>query len=395
MIQFVGALAIVFIAGLLILFFIIRIFKRDFSKGVKTASIVAGILVVVFMVGAEIGLSAKVSNAEPSKSIPAKETKQEKSTISPELLASYGDMPGVMDARTDALTKKEIEQQKKTAKDMMNEKAMAPKLLKDGTKQYTLTANPIIWNLYEQKNVNASGYNGQTSGPLIQVKVGDKVRIVLKNKLNEPTSLRFQGLSVPKQMGGLPDQSVKPGDSKVYEFTVTQDMVGTHDYFSGTDMDEQIDYGLHGALIVDPAKGKEYPDADVEALFDIGSFKVDQKFDENVFTLNGKPSPNSPNFYIKKGQRVVVRLINSSSENYHAMHLHGYTFKLISEDGHHLKKPMPMNVVSLAPEETADIEFIANAPGTWMFHCHILDHTINPDDDVDAMQGLMTNFIVK
>lgn len=315
-------------------------------------------------------------------------------------LATNGGLPGVLDAGTNALTAAQIQQQNKRAANIMNEQAMKPKISSDGTKVYTLTAEPIVWNLYLKKNVKAWGYNGQISGPLMRFKVGDHVRIILKNHLQVPTSLHLQGIPISPMEGNISDitgvsqKSVAPGQSRVYQFTVTPDMVGTHAYFSGTDMDNQIDYGLHGAFIVDPSKGKEYPDANVDALFDIGAFKVDASPTENAFALNGKPYPNAPQLPVKLGQHVIIRLVNSSAESYHAMHLHGYTFKLVAEDGHHLAKPIAMNVLTLAPEETADFEFIANNPGTWMFHCHILDHTINPDDNVDPMQGLMTNFIV-
>ncbi|MFD1888224.1 multicopper oxidase family protein [Paenibacillus wenxiniae] len=309
-------------------------------------------------------------------------------------LATNAVTPGVMDADTDALTKTNILAQNRMAADIMNEQSLQPHLLPNGTKQFTLTAAPLVWNLYEQKNIQAWGYNGQISGPLLRVKVGDTVSIVLKNELPEPTSLGFSGISVPATMGGLPQPTVAPHASLTYSFKITSDMVGTHSYFSTTDMDKQINHGLHGVLLVDPAQGKEYPDADVNALFDIGSFVVDQKVEENVFTLNGKPYPNSPELSIQQGQHVLVRIVNSSAESFHAMHLHGYTFKLVAQDGHHLNKPVSMNVVSVAPEETVDIEFTANAPGIWMFHCHILDHTMNPDDDDDEMGGLMTNFVV-
>ncbi len=309
-------------------------------------------------------------------------------------LATNAITPGVLDADTNALSKAAIRAQNQAARNTMNEQALQPKVLANGTKQFTLTAAPLVWNLYEQKNVQGWGYNGQISGPLLRAKVGDTISIVLKNELPEPTSLGFSGISIPADMGGIPQHSVAPHASFQYTFTITSDMVGTHSYFSTTDMDKQINHGLHGVLLIDPAEGKEYPDADVNALFDIGSFVVDQKVEENVFTLNGKPYPNSPELSIQQGQHVLVRIVNNSAESFHAMHLHGYTFNLVAQDGHHLNKPVAMNVISVAPEETVDIEFTANAPGTWMFHCHILDHTMNPDDDADEMGGLMTNFVV-
>jgi len=385
--------------GLLSGYSIILLYKEKPALKYKVVSIAGSFVVVCVLAVLFISLHDQQGESVSATGI-QKNTKQQQlnskgsSNQAAPILATNAGMPGLTDASTNALNKKEIKKQTNMAEDLMKEKALQSTSLSDGTKQFTLTAAPIIWNLYQQKNVNAWGFNGQTSGPLLRVKVGDKVSIVLKNRLDEPTSLRFQGISIPASMGGIPDHAVLPGKTFTYKFTVTKDMVGTHNYFSGTNLDKQIDHGLHGVLIVDPAKGKEYPDANVDVMFDIGSFKVDQKPQENVFTLNGKPYPNSPELMIKKGQTVIVRIVNSSAETYHAMHLHGYTFKLVSEDGHHLAKPVSMNVVTLAPEETADIEFVANTPGMWMFHCHILDHTINPDDDMDEMGGLMTNFMV-
>ncbi|WP_081413421.1 multicopper oxidase domain-containing protein [Aneurinibacillus terranovensis] len=52
--------------------------------------------------------------------------------------------------------------------------------------------------------------------------------------------------------------------------------------------------------------------------------------------------------------------------------------------------------MTLGPSQTAGIAFKAVNPGKWMFHCHILDHTLNPSDGEDSetgmpyMGGLMT-----
>ena len=79
------------------------------------------------------------------------------------------------------------------------------------------------------------------------------------------------------------------------------------------------------------------------------------------------------------------------------MHLHGYTFQIVALDGNPLAHPIQANTVHLAPSQTADVEFTANNPGIWMFHCHILDHLINPgpagdgsETQIADMGGLMT-----
>lgn len=74
-----------------------------------------------------------------------------------------------------------------------------------------------------------------------------------------------------------------------------------------------------------------------------------------------------------------------------------YTFQITALDGNMLQTPIAVNTVTLGAAQTADIVFTADNPGAWMFHCHILDHTINPGPYGDGsaahmvgMGGLVT-----
>lgn len=73
------------------------------------------------------------------------------------------------------------------------------------------------------------------------------------------------------------------------------------------------------------------------------------------------------------------------------MHLHGYTFKIVALDGNELQTPIEANTVVLAPSQTADVVFTANNPGKWMFHCHILDHMLNPGPYGDGSAAHMVD----
>lgn len=69
------------------------------------------------------------------------------------------------------------------------------------------------------------------------------------------------------------------------------------------------------------------------------------------------------------GEHVRLKLTNDTIFP-HAMHLHGQHFREIS-DGK--KGPMRDTLLSL-PAETTEIAFVANNPGKWLFHCHMLGH---------------------
>jgi FtsP/CotA-like multicopper oxidase with cupredoxin domain len=54
------------------------------------------------------------------------------------------------------------------------------------------------------------GYNGSVPGPTIEINEGDRVRIILHNKLPEPTTIHWHGLEVPLNMDGAPFISQPP-----------------------------------------------------------------------------------------------------------------------------------------------------------------------------------------
>jgi len=185
---------------------------------------------------------------------------------------------------------------------------------------------------------------------------------------------------VPNSMDGVPgvtQQAIPPGGTFVYRFTVTEQMIGTHHYHSHVNDDFQMDQGLYGPIIVDPspppAKSNE-----IDALYVISAFKIGGSEEENAFVLDGKAYPDAPALIVPQGAKVRLRLINANAEQSHVMHLHGYSFEIDALDGNTLATPITANTVTLAPSQTADIVFTAANPGAWMFHCHILDHTINP-----------------
>ena len=278
------------------------------------------------------------------------------------------------------LTAAQAARQDVMANSELHEQALQPTLLADGTKRFDLTASVFTWELYPGVTVSAWGFDHEVPGPLIRVKVGDKVEFVVTNNLPQATTVHWHGLAVPQAEDGVPGVTqapIPPGGRFVYRFRVTRQMIGTHFYHTHVNDDFQMDKGLHGVFIVDPASGRD-PHYDVDALYELASFKVGGGDIENVFTLDGKAYPEAPALTVPLGAHVLIRLVNASAEESHVMHLHGYTFRIVARDGNTLAQPIAANTVMLGPSQTADIAFTADNPGKWMLHCHILDHTINP-----------------
>jgi FtsP/CotA-like multicopper oxidase with cupredoxin domain len=82
---------------------------------------------------------------------------------------------------------------------------------------------------------------------------------------------------------------------------------------------------------------------------------------------------HEPLLTLRQGGHYAIRMYNKT-EFVHPMHLHGHTFKVLSYNG--VAPPFDewRDTVFLAPLDEVVIAFVADNPGDWMFHCHILEH---------------------
>jgi FtsP/CotA-like multicopper oxidase with cupredoxin domain len=100
-----------------------------------------------------------------------------------------------------------------------------------------------------------------------------------------------------------------------------------------------------------------------------------------LWTMAGKlyremysPDGTAEPLVIKSGERVRIRFTNSTMM-YHPMHLHGHFFRLVSKPGAWDEPNAPLkDSVAVGPMQKIDIEFFADNPGRWFFHCHNLYH---------------------
>jgi FtsP/CotA-like multicopper oxidase with cupredoxin domain len=78
-------------------------------------------------------------------------------------------------------------------------------------------------------------------------------------------------------------------------------------------------------------------------------------------------------FALERDASCVMELVNDTAWD-HPMHLHGHAFRVIAMNGKPTRRREWRDTVLLAPRETAEIAFVADNPGDWMFHCHVLEH---------------------
>ena len=76
---------------------------------------------------------------------------------------------------------------------------------------------------------------------------------------------------------------------------------------------------------------------------------------------------------VARGGHYVLAMRNATAWP-HPIHLPGHVFRVIARDGRPTRYREWADTVLMAPREAVDIAFVADNPGDWMFHCHVLDH---------------------
>ena len=259
-----------------------------------------------------------------------------------------------------------------------------PWRLENGVKVFDIRVGHVRTEFIPGRVVDAWGINGSIPGPTIQVNEGDRVRLVVENRLPEPYSMHWHGLEIPNDMDGMPGISqdlIKPGETFTYEFTLKQN--GTFFYHSHMAMQEMM--GLIGLFIIHPRRAHT-PRVDRDfgivlqgwALLPNNTIPNSLAMEFNWLTLNGKAGPATTPMLCKVGERVRIRLVNLGMDH-HPIHLHGHQFYVTGTEGGRIRTTavIPENTVLVGVAQARDIEFVADNPGDWHFHCHLPHHMMN------------------
>jgi FtsP/CotA-like multicopper oxidase with cupredoxin domain len=268
-------------------------------------------------------------------------------------------------------------------------------------------------------------------GPILRGEVGDTIRIVFKNNGSHPFSMHPHGVFYRKDSEGADyndntmgadksDGGVPPGGTHVYNWEIPERSgPGPNDpssvfwlYHSHADELRDVASGLFGAIVVtrrgsaladgrpkdidhefvnlfitineneswylddnirdhalDPAgvNRKEFSPATPAGM--VGTVVGTGFADTNVkWSINGYLYGNMPMMTMKQGDRVRWYVATLGDfNNIHTPHWHGNTV---------LVGGRRTDVISLISAQMVTADMVPDAPGIWLYHCHISDHML-------------------
>jgi len=264
----------------------------------------------------------------------------------------------------------------------------------DGTKVFDLTMEQAPWEVSPGNVVEAWTFNGIVPGPRIDLDVGDKVELRVRNDLPMATDVHLHGLNVENGFDGvapLTQELIEPGESFTYEVTADEPAVSMyHPHAHGHML---LPDGMFGVILVGdvplPAGrtvGYEQIPADVQVSQEIPMVLNDAGV--IGYSLNGKSFPATAPISAKVGDWILVHYFNEGTQ-IHPMHLHQFDQIVVGKDGYPLDEPYTVDTLNVAPGERYSVLVQIDKPGAWVWHCHILPHV----ESVDGMFGMVTAII--
>ena len=267
----------------------------------------------------------------------------------------------------------------------------------DGAKEFELTAAITKWEVETGKFVDAWTYNGQVPGPWFKVDVGDRVRIKVTNNLPLGTDIHWHGIHLPNEMDGVAPYTQDPiapnGGTFTYEFTAdTRNNGMYHAHMHG---EEAVPNGMLGVFQVGDVElprgrtvsGINVPN-DVNIVQEIPMVLNDAG--AIGYSLNGKSFPSTEPVVVNKDDWFLVTYFNEGLQ-VHPMHMHGFPQLVVARDGITLDQPFWVDTITVGPGERYSILVKATDLGTWVWHCHILNHVETPE----RMFGMATAVVVQ
>ena len=216
--------------------------------------------------------------------------------------------------------------------------------------------------------------------PLIRVKSGTAVRATVRNTLASP--LRITGLC--DRPGPCDTVTIPAGTSREIRFTLTAP--GTFHYFGLTSAAslfdrDGVDSQLGGAIVVDPA-GTAPPDR----IFVMGLIRENPAtIGTEITTINGRSWPLTERLDYRTGDTVRWRIVNLTTSP-HAMHLHGFYFRVDGQGDGVSDTALPESArrmavtEQMAPGRVMTMTWVPERAGNWLFHCHMLTHMMPADE---------------
>uniref|UniRef100_UPI003AB01E3A coagulation factor VIII n=1 Tax=Centroberyx gerrardi TaxID=166262 RepID=UPI003AB01E3A len=300
-----------------------------------------------------------------------------------------------------------------------------PREMRRGMRKFLPEYKKVVFRAYRDKDFLHPMARGELQehlgimGPVIRAEINDLLTVSFKNKASRPYSFHLQGVYDRSQGAGMaqimasapagvPGEAVPPGEARVYNWRITRKQGPTSTefdckagaYYSTVDKERDLHSGLIGPLVIckagtfksrlklqtgiqeytllfhtfDETKSwyleenlRQHCTPPCQADPEDPWFQTSNKF----AAINGYVAETLPGLMVAQHQTVRWHLLNVGSDGeYHAVHFHGLSFSVHTEQEHR------MGVYNLYPGVFGTVEMRPPTAGTWLVECTVGEYQL-------------------
>jgi FtsP/CotA-like multicopper oxidase with cupredoxin domain len=254
---------------------------------------------------------------------------------------------------------------------------------------YTLRIEPCNLEIGPNISVRTLAYNGKVPGPVLRLREGVPVSIDVTNAGTTADIVHWHGLAIDSlNDGAMEEGSPMIGAGQTHRYTFTPKPAGTRWYHTHAGAFDNLGMGTYtgqfGFLLIEGRQS--VPQHDMEVNLAIHHWEPSfVPMVENMraqsanmpltsgsdvgykyATINDRMLGAGEPIRVKKGQRVLMRLLNASATENVLLALPEHRFTVIAMDGNPVPKPTAVDMLSLAVAERVDAIVEMNTPGVWI-----------------------------
>lgn len=274
---------------------------------------------------------------------------------------------------------------------------------------YTLRIGTGLVEVAPGRIISTTTYNGGYPGPLLRLRQGKRAIVDIHNDTDTPEQLHWHGQSVPADIDGAAEERtpfIAPHGMRREVFMPGP--AGLRFYHThiraGYDLNRGSYNGQSGPVYIEPRHEAGAHDHEVfltlkefEPFFSQGGdmaleFLPTQGRDPQLkargeaamqsslakgmphgyevgyrlFTVNGKMLGHGEPIKVRRGERVLLHVLNASATEIRSLALPGHRFKVVALDGNPVPSPASVPVLWLGTAERISAIVEMDHPGVWV-----------------------------
>ena len=282
----------------------------------------------------------------------------------------------------------------------------APSTAAAGKADHTLRIAKGVLELSDEKFVSTTLYNGDFPGPLLRFREGRKTVVDIFNDTDHDEQVHWHGQYLPDSVDGADEERTPPVPAHGHRriaFTPTPSglrFYHTH-VRAGPDLSRGLYTGLAGPVYIEPKHDpgaynrevfltlKEFMPyltrVDMDMAFmepsgmELDLVTIAAKSDPNAgrmppgyelayeaFAINGKSLGHGEPIRVKRGERVLLHVVNASATENRSLALPGHVFRVVALDGNPVPHPAEVPVLWIGTAERVSAIVEMNHPGVWV-----------------------------